>query len=299
MTLFLLLVALIGTVVLFFKSYNQLQSASQGVKETASNIDVMLRKKLELTSQLMDVCKGYADHEKLVLLRVSADQGAAVGELAEASGRADVAFAYLSQLGERFPDLKANASFQQLAYQLETLGNELQSKREGYNRMVSSYNSVRNLVPTVFVARLLGFSEAKHLDFGDAASMDVMRSFQTDDGARLEAFIGTIGSRVVHGTRSAVGRAAQLSSAMRSGPGGGPGTPPPAAVRYFYSENGVARGPVSVNQLVQLVVDGSIPPTAYVVAEGSHEWKPYNVVITPTHSTADGAVPPPPDAGSV
>jgi LemA protein len=81
----------IAMAVLFFFGYNQLQRISQLVKETASNIQVMLRKKLELTQQAMDVCKGYADHEKLVHLKVSGDMANSFKDLANANARAEQA----------------------------------------------------------------------------------------------------------------------------------------------------------------------------------------------------------------
>src|SRR5579863_7146151 len=138
--LFLLFIILIAAVWFFLKSYNKLQNASQSVKETASNIDVMLRKKLELTQQIMDVCQGYADHEKLVHFKISVDQSNSLSELAAANGQADKAFAYFSQLANRFPDLKASANFQQLSSELVVLGDQLQNKREQYNARVTDYN---------------------------------------------------------------------------------------------------------------------------------------------------------------
>jgi hypothetical protein len=143
--------------VFFFIGYNKLQRISQLVKEAASNIQVMLRKKLELTQQAMDVCKGFADHEKLVQLKVSSDMANSFKDLANANARAEQALAYVSQLASRFPELKADAHFMNLSNQLESLGNQLQYKREQYNAHVRNYNTVRTTIPTVFVARALKF----------------------------------------------------------------------------------------------------------------------------------------------
>ena len=90
--LFLLFIILAVAAVFFFKSYNKLQSASQSVKETASNIQVMLRKKLESTQQFMDVCQSYADRETMTHFKISADQSSSLSELAAANGQADKAF---------------------------------------------------------------------------------------------------------------------------------------------------------------------------------------------------------------
>lgn len=301
--LFLLFVLLIVAAVLFFKGYNKLQTASQSVKETASNIDVMLRKKLELTQQIMDVCKGYADHEKLVHFKISADQSDSLSELAAANGQADKAFAYFSQLANRFPDLKASTNFQQLSSELVVLGNELQNKREQYNSRVSGYNQVRNVVPTVFVARALSFPEAKHLDLGDSASMDVLKTFQTDDGAKLEAFLGNIGHKVASGTRAAVGKAAEVGTvvAQKARTGGTSavefGRDRLGLTKFRYSEGGVVKGPITRKELDALVEARKLSPQTFVLEEDAKDWVKYESLLAKVAPPPppDAAIPPPPD----
>lgn len=302
--LFLLFLILIVAAVFFFKGYNKLQKASQSVKETASNIDVMLRKKLELTQQIMDVCKGYADHEKLTLFKISVDQSNSLSELAAANGQADKAFAYFSQLANRFPDLKASANYQQLAAQLQALGDQLQNKREQYNARVSDYNKVRNVVPTIFVARALSFSEAKHLDFGDASSMDILKTFQTDDGAKLEAFLGNIGSKVASGTKAAVGKAAEVGTVVAQKARTGStsavefGRDRLGLTKYHYSEGGVIKGPIMRKELDALVAEKKLSATVFVLEDGTKDWIKYETLLTKDAPPPppDLAVPPPPDS---
>lgn len=123
---FWFLIVPIGAFLFFFlKSYNLLQRSSQLVKEGASNIKVMLRKKLELTKQLMDLCKGYAEHEQFVNLRVSADIADSFKDLGCANARAEQAMSFMGQLANRFPNLKADHQFLLLSRQLTDLGSEL------------------------------------------------------------------------------------------------------------------------------------------------------------------------------
>jgi LemA protein len=301
----LLFFAGIAAAVLFFVGYNKLQRASQLVREAASNIQVMLRKKLELTQQAMDVCKGYADHEKLVHLKVSSDMANSFKDLANANARAEQALAYVSQLASRFPELKADTHFASLNQQLESLGNQLQFKRDQYNSNVRSYNTNRTTIPTVFVARALKFPEAPYLDFEGGASLDILQTFQTDDGARLEAFLGNLGHRVADGTKAAVGKAAEVSSVVASkarSTGSSAvefGRDRLGLTQYHYSEAGVTKGPITRKELDEMVKEKKFSPRGFILEEGTKDWIKYETLIAkgaPLPPPPDASVPPPPDA---
>jgi LemA protein len=300
-----LFLAAIVVAVLFFFGYNKLQSISQQVKEAASNIQVMLRKKLELTQQAMDVCKAYADHEKLVLLKVSGDMAGSFKDLANANARAEQALAYVSQLANRFPELKADTQFINLTAQLESLGNQLQAKREQYNAHVRSYNTARTTIPTVFVARALKFPEAPYLNFEDGGSLDVLQTFQTDDGARLENFLGHLGHKVADGTKAAVDRATEVGTVAINKAR----TSSSAAVdfgkerfgltKYHYSEGGTVKGPVVRKELDLMVQQKKLAPQIFVLEEGSKDWIKYETLAAKdAPPPPDAFIPPPPDAAS-
>jgi LemA protein len=299
----LLFFASIAVAVVFFIGYNKLQSISQLVKEAASNIQVMLRKKLELTQQTMDVCKGYADHEKLVLLKVSADMAGSFKDLANANARAEQALAYVSQLASRFPELKADAHYLNLTAQLESLGNQLQYKREQYNAHVRNYNTARTTIPTVFVARALKFPEAPYLNFEEGGSLDVLQTFQTDDGARLENFLGNLGHKLADGTKAAVDRATEVGTvvAQRAKTSGSAavdfGKDRLGLKKYHYSVGGAVKGPVSRRELEALVQDKKLSPELFVLEEGTKDWIKFAALVAKDPPPPpDAAIPPPPDA---
>jgi LemA protein len=60
---------------------------------------------------------------------------------------------------ERYPDLKANASFQMLQAQLEGTENRIAVERGRFNDLARDYNSTIKRVPAVFFAGALGFKE--------------------------------------------------------------------------------------------------------------------------------------------
>lgn len=299
-----LVVISLAVVVLFLIGYNKLQRISQLIKESASNIQVMLRKKLELTQQAMDVCKGFADHEKLVLLRVSSDMADSFKDLAAANARAEQALAYVSQIANRFPELKADAHFTRLSEQLESLGNQLQGKREQYNGHVRDYNTVRTTIPWVFVARAMKFPEAPYLNFEHAGNLDVLQTFQTDDGAILQRFLGDIGQKLTNGTIAVVDRATEVGTAVAhkarvsSSAAVDFGKERFGLTKYRYSVAGKVEGPVSRKELDALVKENKLSLQTYILEEGSKDWIQYEALVAAElpPPPPDAVVPPPPDA---
>jgi len=292
--IFWFLVVPIGTFLFFFlKSYNLLQRSSQQVKEGASNIKVMLRKKLELTQQLMDVCKGYAEHEQFVNLKVSADMADSFKDLGSANARAEQAMTFMAQLASRFPNLKADQQFLTLSAQLTDLGGELQGKREAFNRSVRDYNAERSSIPTVFVARALAFPEASFLNFDDEASMDILQTFQTDDGAKLEALIGSVGSKIGGASVAFANRAREATSAAVE-----IGREKFAKTKYRYSAGGKPSVPVSRKELDRLAEAGAITERTYVFEDGGAKWISFGELVAQGTLPAapNASVPPPPDA---
>lgn len=86
--------------------YNKAQGLAQAVKEAHSNITVTLKKRLDLVNKLIDIARGYGEHEKLTHIAVV--EGESLGSLAQASLRADSTIIQLNSLSRNYPDLKAN-----------------------------------------------------------------------------------------------------------------------------------------------------------------------------------------------
>lgn len=68
---FLFLIVLIGVVVYFVKSYNNLQRMAQEVQKWHANVLAALQKYTNSINKLQELLQGYAGHEKLIYLRTS------------------------------------------------------------------------------------------------------------------------------------------------------------------------------------------------------------------------------------
>src|SRR5690606_19565231 len=74
----------------------------------------------------------------------------------------------------------------------------IQDAREIYNRSVKEYNTERLRIPTIFIARPMGFPEAPYLQF-DVTGMNEITSlqdFKTDDGERLQQLFAGAGNKI-------------------------------------------------------------------------------------------------------
>src|SRR5580693_125061 len=127
----LIILAVIVVVVLWaIATYNGLVSMRQRVNQAFADIDVQLRQRHDLIPNLVETVKGYAAHERGTLEDVIKARNAAVsaqGPQAQAAAETALTgvLGRLIALSEAYPDLKANANFQQLQLQLTDIENKL------------------------------------------------------------------------------------------------------------------------------------------------------------------------------
>ena len=86
---------------------------------------------------------------------------AAEGQLSGALGR-------LLALSEAYPDLKANANFQQLQSELSDIENKIAASRRFFNNSVQEYNTGIQQLPAALFAASLGFTRKEFFDLGDS-----------------------------------------------------------------------------------------------------------------------------------
>lgn len=204
---FLFLLFLVGGGVAFWavRLYNRLRTRSEAVKRSQSNLVGELKKRATLANQLIDIAKGYGDHEKLTHLTV-ASQNTTAADPAQIAAATSRALAGISFVAERFPELKANETFNTLMGQLQTIENDVQKKREALNAEVERYNGFRASFPAVLIAGQLGFPEASYFST-DEAGLEAGAAFRTDDGELLRQQFARLGKGVGDATRQ-IGQAA-------------------------------------------------------------------------------------------
>jgi LemA protein len=180
MLLWVILAVAAATVAYAIVVYNGLVHARQMANEAWSGIDVQLKRRSDLVTNLVDTVKGYAAHERSVLEEVTQLRGAAralpegdVAARARAEAALSVSLGRLFALAENYPDLKASANFLELQRQLSALENELQMARRYYNGAVRNLNVLVQSFPSNLIAGLAGFGVRDFFELADAGERAV------------------------------------------------------------------------------------------------------------------------------
>jgi LemA protein len=151
--------------------YNGLIGMRQRVGQAFADIDVQLRQRHDLIPNLVETVKGYAAHERGTLDDVIKARNAAMGaqgtaDKAAAENMLSGALGRLIALGEAYPNLKANANFQQLQTELGDLENKLAASRRFFNNAVQEYNTGIQQFPAALLAGPFGFTPKDFFDLG-------------------------------------------------------------------------------------------------------------------------------------
>ena len=114
----LVVVVVVATVLLaLVLLYNSLVGRRNEVDNAWSQIDVQLKRRLDLIPNLVETVKGYAAHEKATLDAVIQARNSAIGATSSPNAQAAAdsavtgALRQLFALSEAYPDLKANQGF--------------------------------------------------------------------------------------------------------------------------------------------------------------------------------------------
>jgi LemA protein len=152
--------------------YNGLVSMRQRVNQAFADVDVQLRQRHDLIPNLVETVKGYAAHERGTLDEVVKARNAAVAaqgpeQKAAAENMLSGALRQLFALSEAYPDLKANANFQQLQAELTDIENKIAAARRFFNNAVQEYNTGTQRFPAALFAAALGFAPKDFFDLGE------------------------------------------------------------------------------------------------------------------------------------
>jgi LemA protein len=152
--------------------YNGLVAMGQRVSQAFADIDVQLRQRHDLIPNLVETVKGYAAHERGTFEAVIAARNAAMaarGPEAQAAAEQQLsgALGRLIALSEAYPDLKANANFQQLQGELTDIENKIAAARRFFNNAVSEYNARIAQFPAALFAASFGFTSRQFFDLGE------------------------------------------------------------------------------------------------------------------------------------
>ena len=168
----LIVVGIIVLIVIWVISlYNGLVRLRNRRQNAFADIDVQLRQRHDLIPQLVDTVKGYATHEKDLLLKITEARTAAMNATSidgkiVAEQQLSAALQGLKVQVEAYPDLKANQNFLQLQEELSDIENKLAASRRFFNGATTEYNNAVESFPSNLIAKNFGFNREIMFDLG-------------------------------------------------------------------------------------------------------------------------------------
>jgi len=160
--------------------YNRLVKLRNNRENAFADIDVQLKQRHDLISQLVETVKGYAKHEQGVLENVVSLRNAAAGattvdDKIAAETKLNSALAGLKVTLENYPDLKANQNFLQLQGEMSDIENKLSSVRRFFNSATKELNNAVQTFPSNIFAGVFGFKKEPMFDLGttERAALEV------------------------------------------------------------------------------------------------------------------------------
>jgi LemA protein len=169
---FALLIALLGPLLLAGCGYNDFQRLDEQVKSAWSEVLNQYQRRADLIPNIVSTVKGEASFEqdtltKVIEARAKATSIQATPELINdpaafqkfqaAQGELGSALSRLMVTVERYPELKANAAFQDLRVQLEGTENRITVARNRYIKAVNDYNVLARSFPTNLTAMIFSY----------------------------------------------------------------------------------------------------------------------------------------------
>ena len=168
----IVVVILVGVVIVL---YNGLVRSRNQVENAWSQIDVQLKRRLDLIPNLVETVKGYAAHERETLAAVVEARNAAIAApdtpkaQANADGVLTGALRQLFALSEAYPDLKANQNFLALQEELTATEGRVAYARQFYNDSVLTYDNKLESFPTVVLAKMFSFESREYFEADEQA----------------------------------------------------------------------------------------------------------------------------------
>ena len=175
MSSLVILVVIAFIVVSVIAMYNSLVRRRNEVDNAWSQIDVQLKRRLDLIPNLVETVKGYASHEKATLDAVIQARNSAMSasssphEQAAADSAVAGALRQLFALSEAYPDLKANQGFVSLQEELSNTESRIAYARQFYGDAVLAYNTAIQKFPGSIVAQVFKFAKREYFEAEDAA----------------------------------------------------------------------------------------------------------------------------------
>ncbi|MCB2023070.1 MAG: LemA family protein [Rhizobacter sp.] len=192
------LLALLAALSLSGCGYNEFQRLDEQVKAAWSEVLNQYQRRADLIPNIVATVKGEANFEQETLTKVIearsratsinatpelVNDPAAFEKFQQAQGELTGALSRLMVVVEQYPQLKANAAFQDLRVQLEGTENRITVARNRYIKTVAEYNVLARSFPSNLTAMIFSYSPKPNFTVQNEAQISAPPTVSFDKAA--------------------------------------------------------------------------------------------------------------------
>jgi len=150
--------------------YNALIAKKNQVLNVFATIDVMLKKRYDLIPNLISTVKGYMQHERDLLTRITEMRAKALSDRTSDDDKVDLDGKVTKTLNnimlavENYPDLKASQNFLHLQRAMVEIEEQISAARRAYNASVTDYNNAVEMFPTNIIASMMNYKRRRFFE---------------------------------------------------------------------------------------------------------------------------------------
>lgn len=159
--LWIIIAIVVILVILLVSYFNRFTILENRIDNSLAQIDVQLKRRADLVPNLINTVKGYAKHEKSIMIEVTKAREALlkapnIEKRVKAGADLQTALKSIFAIAENYPQLKANENFLQLQQELASIEDKVAYSRQYYNDSILSYNNSVETFPANMFASLYG-----------------------------------------------------------------------------------------------------------------------------------------------
>lgn len=171
-----IIVAIIVVIVLWFISVQRmLVSLDENVNNAMSQISVNLTSRFDALTALLDLVKGYNEHEyktlsDVIKMRTSIGSHSKASDVEAQENIITEAMGKIMAVAEAYPDLKSNTNYQNLMNSLNDYESKVRQSRLVYNDSVTKLNRTVRMFPISLIAPMCGVVARDYLKAEESKS---------------------------------------------------------------------------------------------------------------------------------
>lgn len=146
-----------------------LVAMDENINNAMSQIGVQMSSRFDALTALLDLTKGYAQHESETLMNTVKARRSVITSNStpdDVAGQENViteALGRIMAIAESYPDLKADQNYIKTMDSVNTYENMVRTSRMVYNDTITKLNRAIRMFPTSVIAGMLGFSKRDYL----------------------------------------------------------------------------------------------------------------------------------------